>query len=142
MALILPALINGKSYEYADIACNVMGVVIAGIQMINYDDPQDITGVFGAGRKQVSYGNGQIKPTGSVTLLMEEVENIVKISPLGRIQDLPLFNITVTWIDASLLVVTHKLVNCKFKNYKIDSKSGDTSTPVTIDLFIGDIIRN
>jgi hypothetical protein len=142
MALILPALVNGKSYENADIACNIMGVVIAGIQAINYDDPQDITGVFGAGRKQVSYGNGQIKPTGSITLLMEEVENIVSIAPLGRIQDIPFFNITVSWIDANLLLVTHKLTNCRFKNYKIDTKTGDTSTPCTIDLFIGDIIRN
>ena len=139
MALILPALINGKSYEYADISMNIMGVIIAGITEINYSDEQDITPVYGAGRKMVSYGNGQIKPSGHIKLLMEEVENIVRVAPLGRIQDIPFFNIIVVFQDASLQIVTHTLKNCRFKQNTIDTKSGDTSIGVSIPLFIGDI---
>ena len=37
MALSLPALINGKSYEYADIIVNILGVPITGITSIEYE---------------------------------------------------------------------------------------------------------
>jgi hypothetical protein len=139
MAFSLPALINGKSYENADISVNIGGTVIAGITAINYMEEDNIEGVYGAGRKQVSYGVGQIKPSGSVTMLLEEVLNIIAVSPNGRIQNLPLFNITVSYTDATLVTVTHRLIKCKFKTNKIDTKSGDTSIPVEIPLFIGDI---
>lgn len=139
MAFSLPALINGKSYENADITVNIGGLVIAGITALNYGEEDGITGVYGSGRKQVSYGVGQIKPTGSITLLMEEVQNIVAVAPNGRIQDLSMFNITVAYTDASLVQVVHRLVKCKFMKNVIDTKTGDTSIPVEIPLFIGDI---
>ena len=139
MAFTLPPLINNKSYENADITVNIGGVVLAGITAIKYGEEDNIEGVWGAGRKQVSYGVGQIKPTGSITILMEEMQNILAISPAGRIQDLPLFNITVSYTDLSLLTVVHRLVKCKFKSNMIDTKSGDTSIPIEIPLFIGDI---
>lgn len=139
MAFSLPALINGKSYENADITVNIGGLPIAGVTALNYGEEDNIEGVYGAGRKQVSYGVGQIKPSGSITLLMEEVQNIVAVSPNGRIQDLAPFNITVSYVDASLQPVIHRLVKCKFKTNKIDTKTGDTSIPVEIPLFIGDI---
>lgn len=139
MAFSLPALINGKSYENADISVNIGGLVIAGVAALNYGEEDNIEGVYGAGRKQVSYGVGQIKPSGSITLLMEEMQNILAVSPNGRIQDLPFFNITVSYTDVNLVTVIHRLVNCKFKTNKIDSKTGDTSIPIEIPLFIGDI---
>lgn len=139
MSFSLPPLINGKSYENADISVNIGGIVLAGIPAIKYGEEDGIEGVFGAGRKQVSYGNGQIKPSGSITILMEEMQNILAVSPNGRIQDLPLFNITVSYTDASLVTVVHRLVKCKFKTNMIDTKTGDTSIPIEIPLFIGDI---
>lgn len=139
MAFSLPALINGKSYENADISVNIGGVILAGITALNYGEDDNIEGIYGAGRKQVSYGLGQITPSGSITLLMEEVQNILSVAPNGRIQDLPPFNITVTFTDASLQTVIHRLIKCKFKTNKIDTKTGDTSIPVEIPLFIGDI---
>lgn len=139
MAFTLPALINGKSYENADITVNIGGLPIAGITALNYTEEDDITSVFGAGRKHVSYGVGQIKTSGSITLLMEEVQNIVAVSPNGRIQDLAPFNITVSFVDASLQTVVHRLVKCKFKKNVVDTKTGDTSIPVEIPLFVGDI---
>jgi hypothetical protein len=139
MAFSLPPLINGKSYENADITVIIGGNIIAGITALKYMEEDGIEPVYGAGRKMVSYGVGQIKPSGSITLLMEEVQNILSVSPNGRIQDLPLFNITVTYTDASLNAVVHRLENCKFKTNAIDTKTGDTSIPVEIPLFIGNI---
>lgn len=137
--LVLPPLINGKSYENADIAVTIGGVLIAGITSINYMDEQNIEGIYGAGSRYVSFGKGQVKTEGSITLLMEEVNNIVNASVTGRLQDIPPFDIVVSFVDAQLATKTHVLKNCLFKSNKIDSKSGDTSIPVEIPLFIGNI---
>lgn len=137
--MYLTPLINGKSYENADIAVTIGGVLIAGITSINYMDEQDITPVYGAGARAVSYGMGQVKTEGSITLLMEEMVNIVNASVTGRLQDIPMFDIIVTYVDAQLVTRIHRLKNCKFKKNVIDSKTGDTSIPVEIPLFIGDI---
>ena len=139
MAFSLPPLINGKSYENADITVNVGGVILTTVVALNYGEEDSIEGVWATGRKQVSYGVGQIKPTGSITLLMQEMQNLIAVAPFGRIQDLPFFNITVSYTDISLVTVIHRLVKCKFKSNKIDTKTGDTSIPVELPLFIGDI---
>ena len=139
MAFSLPALINGKSYENADISVNIGGIILSGVTALSYGEEDGIEGIYATGRKQVSYGVGQIKPTGSITLLMEDMQNILTVSPFGRIQDLPFFNITVSFTDINLVTVIHRLINCKFKSNKIDTKTGDTSIPVELPLFIGDI---
>lgn len=139
MAFSLPALIRGKSYENADITVNIGGVILTSVTAINYGEEDSIEGIWATGRKQSSYGVGQIKPSGSITILMEEMQNILSVAPNGRIQDLPFFNITISYTDLSLITVIHRLVNCKFKSNKIDSKTGDTSTPIELPLFIGDI---
>lgn len=139
MAFSLPPLINGKSYENADITVNIGGVILTTVTALSYGEEDNIEGVWATGRKQVSYGVGQIKPSGSITLLMQEMQNIIAVAPFGRIQDLPFFNITVSYTDLSLVTVIHRIVNCKFKSNKIDTKTGDTSIPVELPLFIGDI---
>lgn len=139
MAFSLPALINGKSYENSDIAVNIGGIILSGVTALSYGEEDSIEGIYATGRKQVSYGVGQIKPTGSITLLMEDMQNILTVAPFGRIQDLPFFNVTVSFTDVNLVTVIHRLVNCKFKSNKIDTKTGDTSIPVELPLFIGDI---
>ena len=139
MAFSLPALINGKSYENADISVNIGGIILSGVTALSYGEEDNIEGIYATGRKQVSYAVGQIKPIGSITLLMEDMQNILSVAPFGRIQDLPFFNVTVSYTDVNLITVIHRLVNCKFKSNKIDTKTGDTSIPVELPLFIGDI---
>lgn len=84
MAISLPPLINGKSYEYADIIVNVLGVPITGITSIEYDIKQNMENIYAAGNKPVSRGYGKFEPTAKITLLMEEIEAITAVSPMVR----------------------------------------------------------
>ena len=103
MALSLPALINGKSYEYADIIVNILGVPITGITSIEYDIKQNMENIYGAGNKPVSRGYGKFEPTAKITLLMEEIEAITAVSPSGTLQAIPEFDIIVIYTDSALL---------------------------------------
>ena len=56
MAYPLVQLINGKSYEWADIVVNVLGLPIVGITAIDYEEKQGMENIYGAGRFTVSSG--------------------------------------------------------------------------------------
>ena len=134
MAQALLPLINGKSYEYADITCVILGVPIVGITAIEYAEVANITNVYATGRYPVSRGHGTIEPTAKITMLMEEVNNIVSVAPNGRLYDIPEFDIIVTYTDVNLVPVVHKINNVRFKNNKVGAATGDTSIPVELDL--------
>jgi hypothetical protein len=132
-------LINGKSYEWSDITMNVMGVPIVGVTAIKYDETQDMTNIYGAGRRPVSRGYGKIEPTASVTLLMEEIENLQSVAPNGLVMDIPEFDIIVAYLDSALTPRIHKLRNVRFKKNSRETATGDTSIPVELELIISHI---
>ena len=127
MSIIIPPLINGKSYEWADITCNILGLPTIGITSIEYDVKQNMENIYAAGNSPVSRGYGKFEPTAKITLLMEEVENITAVAPNGVIQYIPEFDIIVSYLDAALVTRTHKLRKCRFMNNPRSSKTGDTS---------------
>lgn len=134
-----PVNINGHVYEWASITFNVAGVLVSGITAINYKEEQKMEPVFGAGNRQIGYSTGEITNPGNVTLLMEEVEALQSASPTGRLQDLPLFPIIVQFMTDDGKFANHTLKFCKFKNNGRDTKQGDLSIAVPLDLLIGEI---
>ncbi|MEZ5195115.1 MAG: hypothetical protein R2764_01550 [Bacteroidales bacterium] len=134
-----PVNINGQVYEWASLTANISGVAVAGITAITYKEDQQMEAVYGSGNRQVGYSSGKITNTGSVTLLMEEVEALQSASPTGRLQDLPEFPIIAQFLTGDGKIATHTLKFCKFKNNGREPKEGDMSISVTIDLLIGEI---
>ena len=139
MSYPIVPLINGKSYEWADIAINILGVTVVGVTSIDYEEKQGMENIYGAGRFPVSRGYGKVEPSGKITLLMEEVQALMSVAPLGRLQDIPEFDISVVYLDSALVTVKHKLRNVRFMNNQRSSKSGDTSIPVEIDLILSHV---
>lgn len=136
---ILPPLINGKSYENADVNLNIMGSIIAGVRAISFSETLDgMKGVTGAGRDFVSYTNGKLTKEGSLTLLYEEVANIEGVAPNGKLYDIPFFPVSVSFTDATL--ITHAYVlTCKFKGTKMTTSDGDEAMPIELPLFVASI---
>lgn len=139
MANIIPPLVNGASYEWSDITLTVMNVPIVGITEIEYADMQNSQNIYGAGSMPVSRGLGSVETTGSITLKMEEVENIMSIAPGGNLRSIPEFDIIVAYIDTSKTVRKHKIRNCRFKNNNRTTKQGDTSIDVKLELLVSHI---
>lgn len=139
MAYPIPPLINGKSYEYADIQVNILGVPVVGITSIQYEEKQAMENVYGAGNRPVSRGYGKFEPTARITLLMEEIENITAVSPGGVIQNIPEFDIIVIFLDSALVTRKHKLRNVRFMNNVRSSNTGDTSIPCECELILSHI---
>lgn len=139
MALILPPLINGKAYEWADVVVNIGGVPVTGITAIEYNDSQTMENVYAAGRNVNARTYGRVEPTAKISMLMSSIEAIQAASTTGRIQDIPEFDIPVVFLDTNNVTVRHKLRNVRFMNNGRKSAVGEGAVIVEIDLILSHI---
>lgn len=128
-------MINGILYSWANVVVTIAGVPLTGITAVEYGDKQEITNRYGAGRHPVGRSKGRITPSAKLTLYQEEVEAIQRRAPKGRLQDLGLFDIIVSYIkeDGSPIVVD-KIHNCGFTSNERKSKEGDTGHEVDLEI--------
>jgi hypothetical protein len=132
-------LVNGTAYSWSQITLNILGVPVAGVSAISYNEEQEMTDNYGAGNRPVSRGYGRITTEGSVTLHMEEVEAIQAAVSTGRLQDIPEFDVVVAYLPEGGNIVTHTLKNCRFKNNGREVSEGDMAINVEIPLQISHI---
>lgn len=138
MALIAP-LINGESYSWSQIVLSVGGVPIVGCTEIAYKEATEKENIYGQGSLPVSRGYGNTTFEGSITLLFEEVQALIRRSPTGRLTDYAPFDVTVSYLPKNGLSVRHVIQKCEFLESNIETSQGDTSIPVQIPLVIGSI---
>lgn len=131
--------VNGVMYDWSCVKAAIAGTPIIGVTAIDYDDDQDIKKAYATGRLPFGYGKGRIDCSGKITAYKEEVEAWQKASPTGRLQDLPLFDINVSYLPENGKIVHHILKGCKFTNNNRKPKGGDTSIEVELNLMIIDI---
>jgi hypothetical protein len=139
MAFLGIPLINGKSYEHADVTVIVMGVTLISVTGVEYDESPKIKNIYTTGRYPTSRIHGSIEPTAKLTVLMEDVEALRAAAPQGRLYLFPEFDVIVTFTDASLLPVVHTIKNCRFTDSKVTSTTGDDAIPVELPLVISHV---
>lgn len=135
---IIP-LINGVLYSWASVVVTIGGAPITGITAIEYEDKQTVENIYGAGRYPIGRAKGRVEPTAKITLLQETVEDLQRQAPFGRIQDLGLFHIGVTYVSESGRIVHDTIRNCSFTTNKRSWKEGDTKSEVELDLVVSHI---
>lgn len=139
MAVVGLPLINGVEYTHADIVLNILGVPVIGVTSITYSDMQDIDLNYGTGQMPVSRGFGAIKPEGSITLTMKEIQRLSAAAPQGRIQNIPDFDIGVNFITEAGDFTRHRLVRCRFKGRNTNSSVNNTQIEEELQLSIVEI---
>jgi hypothetical protein len=127
-------LINGVAYSWGDIVTTIAGVPVMGITAVEYGDEQVVENHYGAGRHPVSRSKGRITASAKITLTMEEVVAIQQQAVNGRLQDIPPFDVQVSYIPTSGVIVHDKVRNCQFKANKRSWKEGDSKQEVELEL--------
>jgi hypothetical protein len=135
-------LINGIAYSWGEIAVNIAGVSVTGITAVEYDDDQEVTNNYGAGRYPVSRSKGRITCTAKISLDIEEVRAITNQIPNRRLQDTMPFDIVVSYLkEEDPAKIHHDIIkNCSFKKNGRAWAEGDTRKVVELDLIPSHII--
>lgn len=135
-------LVNGQAYAYADIIVNILGTPIAGITEIKYEDNQEITENFGAGRFPTSRGFGTIEATASISIDRAEFNALINAAPGKRLQNIPEFDITVSYVPDASTPVTDIIRNCRFKKGQGGAAQGDSNVVAELELAVSHIDWN
>ena len=131
---IIP-LVNGNVYGWADITVLVGGTPVTGIRGVKYSDKQEVSNVYGAGRYPVGRAKGRITCEASLKLLADEVRALASSSSTGRLQDLGVFDVQVSYIpDESGKIVHDVIRDCQFSEVELDWSEGDASKEVDTPL--------
>lgn len=134
MATIISPLAFGIDYQWNDIVANVMGVPLLTITAIEYTQEQDMQNNYGAGAYPVSRGFGKVTPTAKITIAMKELQLLLAVAPGGILQNIPEFDVQVTYVSINNPTVVHKIKNCRIKNDGRSMKNSDTTIPVELTL--------
>ncbi len=137
--IIGPPLINGVAYAHADIILNIFGVPMIGVTAIDYADPQDINGNWSTGQHMTSVGFGQVKPVASITMTLELIQSLQNVAPLGKIQNIPFFDIGVNYLPDGGILIRHSLKKCRFKGRNVTTQTGNSQIEEKLELFVADI---
>lgn len=140
--MAVQTLINGESYSFSQIKLNILGANPVGVTAISYNDEETKENNYGLGRHPVSRGRGPIEYSASITMQLEEVKKLQEASPTGRIQDIPPFDIIVTYLPVGGVIKTDVIRNVEFTTNPVDASQGDTSIEVELELIVAGIDYN
>ena len=126
--------INGQAYSWVDITVNILGIPLAGIMKIEYDENSEITNNYGAGRRPVSVGHGKIETTCSMSIDRAELNSLIRSAPNRNLIDIPEFDIIVAYLPENSTPVVDTIKNCRFKGTKGGASEGDSNVVAELDL--------
>jgi hypothetical protein len=142
MATPIIPLINGETYAWSSIRCVVLGKSVTSISAVEYGVKQEMESVYGVGEFPIGLGLGNKSSEGSITMLLEEVKDLIALSPskYGHLQDIPFFSVIVTFQPREGgAVLTHILESCKFMETNISVGQNDKSVEIELPLYISNV---
>lgn len=132
-------LINGRAYDFAQIIVTILGVPVASVSAIDYEETQEKKNNYGAGNRPVSRGAGAIECSASIEMSMNDIEAIRNVAPNGSLLQVPAFDITIFFGNAQS-PKTHVLKNCEFTKDGVSGSQGDTDLKYKFDLLPSHIV--
>lgn len=130
---------NGQNYDWESTQISLPHGTLVGIEKIEYSDEKDIKEVYGKGSKPRSYGAGNYKAEGKLTLLREEFNDLVaymKKQGVTAFYKLPPFPITASYANDDRPIVTDRLHDCKFKKTSLGIDQGAEKSEVELEFLI------
>lgn len=120
----------------------LLGRDVEGITEIEYDDNVSKEAAYGAGGFPIGTKRMNYEAKAAVTLHFEEVVALQKsLGAGGRLQDIPPFDIPVTY-DLEGDIYTDVIRNCEFTNRGVAVKQGDGDMPMKYTLHCSHIDWN
>ncbi|MDL2315036.1 hypothetical protein LJC16_02120 [Bacteroidales bacterium OttesenSCG-928-C19] len=135
-------LINGVMHSWASIRIPILGVAVTGITGINYGEQDGKENQFGIGRFTIGRGYGNVTTNCDISLYRDVIDALERIAPNGRIQDIPPFDIPVSFITAGGKYKKHVLKNFEFTENKVEGQQGATGLISTIACIISHVDWN
>lgn len=128
--------INGKFYDWEDVAINLPSGVAVGMTEIAYSDERGVEGRYGKGSIPRGYSHKNYKASGSGTLDRDEFDRLREALG-GSVYNSKPFTITVAYANEDRGTVTDTLPDVKITKADTSAKQdGENAGEVKIDFTI------
>jgi hypothetical protein len=140
----MATLVNGVSYNYANINISILGVQPKGIRSISYAVTRGTTHFYGVGDQPVALGYGNKTYTASFDMQLEEIQAFANAALQsgfagGDITAIAPFDISITFGNIGQTITTHTLKKCVFLDNGVAGTSGDGTFVKSYTLLPADI---
>ena len=140
--MVQSILANGRNYSWVDLKFNILGIAVMSLTEINYDAGRDKKLNYGVGDEPTSYGVGnKVYSGGSITLLEDEVRQIINASPNKDITLIPPFPIIIIFAGDGVPFSTDTIKNCMFTKDSFKATQGNTGMYRTIPFTFAGLSR-
>lgn len=132
-------MINGRNYDWESTTINLPHGTLVAVSKIEYSDEKEFKPVYGKGSKPRSFGSGNYKAEGKLTLQREEFEALLlycRSQGIREFYGLAPFPITVSYANEDRPLVTDVLKQCKFTKTGSGSEQGKEQIEVELDFVI------
>jgi hypothetical protein len=141
----MATLVNGVSYNYANINISILGVQPKGVRSIDYAVSRATTHFYGVGDQPVALGYSNKTYTCSLELQLEEAQAFANAAfqagfAGGDITAIAPFDVSITFGNIGQTITTHTLKKCVFLDNGVQGTSGDGTFVRTYALLPADII--
>ena len=131
-------LVNGRAYDFTQLTCLYLGVPLASLSSIDYEETQEKKNNFGTGNRPVSRGHGAIDASGSMELSMNDIEAMRDAAPDGSLLMFPSSEFILVFGNVQG-VQKHVLKNLEFTTDGGGGKTGDTGLKRTLNFAISHV---
>jgi hypothetical protein len=141
----MATLINGVSYNYANINISILNVLPKGVRSISYAVTRGSAHFYGVGDQPVALGYGNKTYTATFEIQLEEAQAFAVAAAASGIQGgditaIAPFDISITFGNVGQTITTHTLVKCVFLDNGVEGTSGDGTFVRTYNLLPADIL--
>jgi hypothetical protein len=132
--------INGHVFSYTDIQFSIVGQLVSGVTAISYESEREKENYYAAGSEPVGVTYSQRKYSASITMTKQEMDNLKRAAPNGRIEDIPPFDLPVIYVSESGKFTRDTLKNFEFTKVSQDFKTGDKGLEAKCEAIISGIV--
>ena len=140
MANEIQPMVNGIRHAWSSVRMNMLGRTVDGVAQIEYDDTQEKQNNYGAGKMPNHRGLGRYSATCKMTLYQFEVVALQQAIGGLRLQSIPPFDITVTYLpEGADDTVVDVIRNCEFTTNGRSLSEGDMMSQHEFELIVSHI---
>lgn len=134
-------IVNGKAYDWGDVDIRIPGLSLV-LQEISYDDELEKELQYGKGSIPRGYGTGNYKPSGKISMLRDDYDDLIAYCRSNGIAfyKLQIPKMIVSYANEGGRTISDVLNKVSFSKRSNKASQGDKSLKVDIDLLISGTI--
>ncbi|TKT89476.1 hypothetical protein [Dyadobacter frigoris] len=115
---------NTRDYGWSECEIRLIGTMLTGVEGVSWNVKQAKEAIYGKGNEPQKIKRGNKSYEGSLSVLQDELEQILDVAPDGQIVNLQDLDLQIAY-EENGVIVRYSLIGVEFTEEPHESKQGD-----------------